>query len=106
MVRENTFRLLPLSSSGTMRYALAVAFWLLASSIVSAQHTGKLAGRVLDQEGRPTPGANVMLEGTHLGDVAGLDGSYFILGIPFGEYSVQVQHSAASGLYERSSDSV
>lgn len=52
--------------------------------------TGKIAGRITDQEtGAPLPGANIMLEGTMLGTAAGNDGSFVILNIPPGIYSIK-----------------
>ncbi len=49
--------------------------------------TGKVSGFVKDAEtGDPLPGANVVLEGTTLGGATGLDGYYFIINIPPGNY--------------------
>lgn len=66
-----------------------VLLLLLATPIATmAQSTGKLAGRVVDDLGDPLPGANVVVEGTQLGAATDIDGQYFIIGIPIGEYSV------------------
>lgn len=51
--------------------------------------TGKLAGRVLDKQKQPLPGANVILAGTALGAAADVQGYYRILNIPPGTYRVQ-----------------
>ncbi len=56
-----------------------------------AQSTGKLSGRVLDSEtGEGLPGATVLIVGTQFGTAADFDGNYTILGLPVGEYDVQV----------------
>ncbi len=56
-----------------------------------AQSTGKLSGRVLDSEtGEGLPGATVLIVGTQFGTAADFDGNYTILGLPVGNYDVQV----------------
>ncbi|MEP0545457.1 MAG: von Willebrand factor type A domain-containing protein [Rhodothermales bacterium] len=50
--------------------------------------TGKLAGTVVDDLGDPLPGANVVVDGTQLGASTDIDGNYFIIGVPVGEYTV------------------
>lgn len=53
--------------------------------------TGKISGRVIDQETRSAlAGANVMVEGTMLGAASNLDGYYTILNVPPGVYSLKV----------------
>jgi iron complex outermembrane receptor protein len=52
----------------------------------------RIAGRVMDEEGRPLPGANVLLEGTYLGTVTD-DQGYFMLGrVPPGDYTLRVSY--------------
>ena len=66
--------------------ALAV---LLFSSLVYAQ-TGKISGRVVDQEsGDALPGANVVIEGTSYGAATDVNGEFVILSVPVGTYSVK-----------------
>ncbi|MBP1653543.1 MAG: TonB-dependent receptor, partial [Bacteroidetes bacterium] len=58
-----------------------------------AQTTGKIRGRVVDLETREVlVGANVILENTTLGAVAGVDGEYIILNVPPGLYSVRAAY--------------
>jgi hypothetical protein len=59
---------------------------------VSAQNaTGRIIGRVLDAEtGRPLPGAQVSIEGTRIGTLAGVDGRYLVVNVPSGERSLVV----------------
>jgi outer membrane receptor for ferrienterochelin and colicin len=53
--------------------------------------TGKLVGVVRDKStGDPIPGANVVLEGTTLGAVTGMDGRFIIINIPPKVYNVKV----------------
>ena len=69
-------------------------FCLLALSFlwstVFAGTTGKLAGRLTSQEtGEPLIGVNVMIMGTTLGAATDLDGNFYVLQIPPGNYSVR-----------------
>jgi len=61
------------------------------SGLVLGATTGKIAGTVKDAEsGEGLPGANVVLEGTTMGAASNIDGDYFIINIPPGEYAVRV----------------
>jgi len=77
-----------------LRKKVAIAITGLAILIFSscplfAGVTGKISGKVIDTEsGEPIPGASIRIEGTTLGNMAMPDGSYFIISIPPGEYSV------------------
>jgi outer membrane receptor protein involved in Fe transport len=66
-----------------------VAVLLLAAGHVWAGTTGKIMGRVLDEEsGSPLPYANVLLKGTSQGAAANEAGEYFIINVPVGEYTL------------------
>lgn len=53
--------------------------------------TGKLSGVIKDaQTGEPLLGANIIIEGTSLGDAANEKGEFVILNIPPGQYNVRV----------------
>ncbi len=66
-----------------------VLFLLLLIATGYSGTTGKLSGRITDAETKePIPGANILIEGTTLGAMAGLDGYYFIINIPPGQYNV------------------
>jgi outer membrane receptor for Fe3+-dicitrate len=52
--------------------------------------TGKISGRVTDQNGEPLPGANVSVEGTNLGAATDIDGNYFILKVPPGTFTLGI----------------
>lgn len=70
------------------RFAFFFLLFALCSS-AAAGTTGKLSGRVLDQQQQPLPGANVILAGTALGAATDLEGYYSIINIPPGKYRVQ-----------------
>jgi len=62
---------------------------LLGTSMALGGTTGKLAGRVTDrQSGEAIVGANVVVKGTSLGAATDIDGYYFIINIPPGNYDV------------------
>jgi len=60
-------------------------------SSLYAGTTGKLMGYVTDKEtGEKIFGANIILEGTYLGAASDIDGYYYIINIPPGNYKVIV----------------
>lgn len=62
----------------------------LMGSFIYAGTTGKIAGKIIDKStGEPLLGANIILLGTTLGASADVDGNYFIINIPPGEYQVK-----------------
>lgn len=66
-----------------------ILLFVLAGSTVSAQTTGKIAGVVTDADfGSGLPGVNVFIEGTTQGTATNVDGSYSIIGVPPGTYTV------------------
>ena len=64
--------------------------FFFSSLTTRAGTTGKLSGRILDENKDPVVGANVVVEGTYLGAAADIDGYYYINSIPPGEYNVIV----------------
>jgi len=55
--------------------------------------TGKISGKVTDvNTGEPLPGANVMIKGTMLGAATNINGEYFIINIPVGNYALVVSY--------------
>ena len=68
---------------------MGLAILIFSCCPLFAGVTGKISGNVIDAEsGEPIPGASIRIEGTTLGNMAMPDGSYFIISIPPGEYSV------------------
>ena len=69
-----------------------VCLIVLLFQTAMAQTTGKIAGTVYDQSSRePAIGANVFLENTTLGTTVSVDGSFFIINVPPGTYTMIVQ---------------
>lgn len=71
-------------------FATLVLCLLLLPTLLMASVTGKIKGRVTDQEsGEPIAGVNVLLDETYLGASTDLNGEYYILQIPPGNYSLR-----------------
>ncbi|HFE63858.1 MAG TPA: TonB-dependent receptor, partial [Caldithrix sp.] len=69
---------------------VAISSLLIATSL-SAGTTGKIAGSVRDANtGEPLIGANVILKGTYLGASTDVDGYFFIINVPVGEYTLEI----------------
>ena len=68
--------------------------WLLSLLVMGSamgQTTGKIAGRILDQQtGDPLPGANVILAGTPFGAAADQNGDFYIINLSPKEYTVRI----------------
>ena len=62
---------------------------VIIASALFAGTNGKLAGRVKDQNGKPIPFANIVLEGTQIGTQADDNGKFYIINIPPGIYTVK-----------------
>ena len=67
-----------------------VSLAFLATAASASAQTGKLSGRVVDQDGQPLISASVLVVGTTYGAATDLDGVYNILRIPPGTVSVRV----------------
>jgi hypothetical protein len=72
---------------------LALALIALSAAAGFAQTTGKVIGAVTDSEtGQPLVGAQVIVEGTNLGNVTNEDGYYFINNVPVGLQAIAAQY--------------
>jgi len=68
---------------------VGLAFLVFLSAPAFAGLTGKISGRVIDTEtGTELPGASIRINGTTMGNMAGPDGSYFIINVPPATYSI------------------
>jgi outer membrane receptor protein involved in Fe transport len=74
-----------------LRKVLLTFLVLIAVSYTSsfASNAGKVAGVVVDSDGRPIPSANVVILNSHAGGATDLDGRYFIIGLPPGRHDIQ-----------------
>jgi outer membrane receptor protein involved in Fe transport len=72
-----------------------IVFFVLLSFFVSmsllAQTTGRIAGRVRDQDGNPVAYASVSIDGLGMGASTDDKGTYIIINIPPGRYDVLCQ---------------
>jgi outer membrane receptor protein involved in Fe transport len=65
------------------------AMLLILPVVILGQTTGKLSGRVLDENGEPVIAANVVLLGTTTGAATDLEGNYVVLNVRASTYSVR-----------------
>jgi hypothetical protein len=75
-----------------MRKLNIIAFLLVGTGLLFAQTSGKVSGRVLSEDGQVLTGANVVVEGTSFGAATDEEGTYYILEVPAGVYSVRVDY--------------
>ncbi len=69
-----------------MRLAVVLLAFLVVSS-AWAGTTGKIAGKVFDKEtNEPLPGVSVLLKGTTTGAATNIQGEFFIINVPPGNY--------------------
>lgn len=82
----------PILFSENPNIVFAVILLLSFSFFAPAQTSGKLSGVVKSADGEPLIGVNVLVVGTELGAATDLDGSYFILNVRAGTYSLQFEY--------------
>ena len=71
-------------------FIIAALFLFFGGTSLFAGVTGKIAGKVTDAAtGEGLIGTSIMIEGTNMGNMAGPDGSYFILNVPPGTYNIK-----------------
>jgi len=72
-----------------MRKASSMLILVLSASLLIAQQTtGKISGQVTASDGSGLAGANVQVDGTSMGAATDAEGSYTILNVPAGKYSM------------------
>ncbi len=72
---------------------LILVLVVLAQIPLLAATTGKIAGKVTDQDGNPVPFASVFFEGTEIGTQTKENGTYTIINVPPGTYNLICQRS-------------
>lgn len=71
-------------------YLFIPIFFLLFAVNLFAGTTGKISGKVTDAKtGEPLIGVNIIINGTSLGAASDIDGNYFIINIPPGDYELK-----------------
>jgi len=81
--------------TGLVVLVLAVTAVTLVVSLPTQAdpHTGKIAGKVIDQQSnQPVPFAVVLVEGTTLGAASDANGEFVILNVPPGTYTVKAAY--------------
>ncbi len=77
--------------SKTMTLFVQIIFLLCASALL-AQTTGKIAGKVTDQDTRePLPGVNILIEGTTRGAATDVNGDFYIINVSPGVVKLRAQ---------------
>ena len=61
---------------------------LIFLQLIFAGTTGKISGKVVDENNQPLIGCNIVVKGTSLGAATDIKGEYFILNIPPGKYDL------------------
>jgi len=78
---------------------VALVALVFASTVIFAQTSGRISGRVFDKEtGEPLVGANVVVVGTNYGAATNIDGEFIILNIPVGTYTVKAMYMGYADL--------
>jgi outer membrane receptor protein involved in Fe transport len=76
-----------------MTYKVTLLILLLLLPVLLFAGPGKIAGKVTDKNsGEPLIGVTVQIAGTTMGASTGVDGSYFILNVPSGIYSIKFSY--------------
>ncbi|WP_187270242.1 TonB-dependent receptor [Pontibacter qinzhouensis] len=70
---------------------LLVLIPVLTQLTVLGNGTGSISGKVLDKGGNPQMGASVGIKGIAIGGTTGLDGSFSLSNIPYGNYTLVVK---------------
>ncbi len=65
-----------------------VAFSVFLALPAQGQSTGSLVGQVVDTEGEPLPGANVVVTGKQIGGTTDKNGRYRLENLPAGEHTI------------------
>jgi hypothetical protein len=82
-MKKNIYKLLKI-------FLVMVPLMVLILSDSAAAVTGKIQGVVVDAKtGEKLPGVNVIITGTNYGSATDINGEYFILQVPPGEYTVR-----------------
>ena len=75
-----------------MRKILTILSFSLFLSFAWSQTAGKIKGSLSSNDGTPLVGANVSIEGTAIGAASSDDGSFSIVNVPVGSYTVKFQY--------------
>jgi len=65
---------------------------VVVPTMLLSQSSGKISGTILNEEGSPLGGANIIIVGTTYGAATNEDGSFIVLKIPVGFYDVRADY--------------
>ena len=78
--------------------AISILMFFMGTNVYAGT-TGKIAGKITDKStGELLIGANVIIIGTSMGASSDIDGNYFIINIPPGEYEVKASMISYSSI--------
>ncbi len=77
--------------SGLSLLLMVFLIFALTAPYSLAGTVGKISGNVTDEKGEPLPGVSIRIEGSTMGAAASFDGSYVILNVPPGTYTMTAQ---------------
>ncbi|NCS90614.1 MAG: carboxypeptidase-like regulatory domain-containing protein, partial [Ignavibacteria bacterium] len=78
--------------------AISILMFFIGTNVYAGT-TGKIAGKITDKStGELLIGANVIIIGTSMGASSDIDGNYFIINIPPGEYEVKASMMSYSSI--------
>ena len=81
-----SFKKIKISRVITLLFTFIISLAFLSESFAAG---GKISGKINDEvTGEPLIGVNVILEGSSMGSASDLNGEYFILNIPPGNYTL------------------
>src|SRR5262245_57969617 len=67
---------------------LVATIGLCTVSHLEAQAGGRITGAVVNDQGQPIASANVVVQGTRIGALTGIDGKYVLANVPAGSHVV------------------
>ncbi len=82
----------PLKNQNVRKISILIFFFFAFFSGISllAGTTGKIKGNVVDSDGFPVIGANIILQDTYLGAASDIEGDFIISNVPPGTYNLVV----------------
>jgi hypothetical protein len=87
-----SFRASPAPRIAVRRAMALFAFLFVLPTKMIAQDTGRISGRVLDEDfARPLAMAQVSIPGTNLGTVSDVDGRFSLSDVPAGTHAIQIR---------------
>ena len=74
-----------------MKNIYKIIYISLLLSIVCGGTDGTIRGQIMDNEGEPVIGSQIVIKELGIGTMADLDGNYLLLNVPIGTYEVTIQ---------------